>query len=128
MSIIHCPDCGERISIDKPNCENCGYSVQDYLIEEHLALIKKQEQILEGKPGKISWISFMRVCGYIFVIATITFGVIFSVVIGKEAGVLIGVFIAFSSIFFAFLSVALVMIFLNVAEDVSEIKKSVNKK
>lgn len=81
----------------------------------------------EAENSTSGWISGLRFFAWISCIAIIVFGLFFGVpFLGNELG--IGVAIILSSIIFGFLSVAVIIVFADMAEDVKCIKNHIQNK
>jgi len=72
------------------------------------------------------WISGMKVFAWIAFVGIIIAGIVFAVQVGKYSGGM-GLLIFIGSVIVAFLSVAMLMIFLNLAQDVSRITSDISQ-
>ena len=82
---------------------------------------------LENAQGGSFWISGMRFLSWIFFVAILIVGIAFAVQVGDYSARM-GFLIFIVSVITAFLSVAIIMIFLDMARDLSEIKEILKKR
>jgi len=122
---MFCVECGEKFEDGATICPKCGKPVggekRDYVSEGKVVFEKMQS-------GSF-WISIMRIFAWVvlglFVLAGLSFFIssIGSYFIGTGMGFLVFI----GSILFGLLSVASIMIFLDLAKDVSEIKNELKR-
>ncbi|MCL1810339.1 MAG: zinc ribbon domain-containing protein [Clostridiales bacterium] len=127
---MFCVECGAKIEEKVEFCPNCGKAVFGG------GDINKRDYVSEGKDmfkkmqNGSFWISGMRIiawvcAGLIVLGGLITFITMAASYYGSGA---MGFFVFLASIVAAFISVAAIMIFLDLARDVSEIKIALLKK
>ena len=129
---IKCGACGTVFNVQKSYCTvdykksiiesdflcSCGNTAKIIAYG-----VTKSNQPIHGvEEGGSFWISGMKIFTWILFVAICGVGIICAFLVGKQSGALLGFLTFLVAWVVAFASVAIMMIFLNMATDLSEIK------
>ena len=127
FEVIMANNNSEQVQMATQYFRNCLMTSNDEEVKNYFEMVKENSsdygKIKEG--GGSGWIFGMRIISWIAFFLTIIGGLVYGILIGDPG---VGVLVFFGSIIMAFISVAMTMIFLDLAQDVSEIKNLLKRK
>jgi hypothetical protein len=134
---IKCDVCGVVFNVAKNDCTvdyeqkiiyadflcSCGHTQKSVAFKQAKPIQRDNVNAVQG--GNV-WISGMKIIAWIAFIGIILCGVLLGVSLGQGSAA-IGFVVFIASVIVAFLSVAMLMIFLNLAQDVSTLTKDASE-
>lgn len=130
-SAIYCPNCHSLNALGRKHCHTCGADLTNApVVSESNNSEERTFRIGEYtyKSGSNIWITGLKTFGYSFLFILLVAGACLGVIISKNtysSGMGFLVFVIFAIA--AFLLVAALMVFLNIAENISETKNLTEK-